>query len=151
MNHRLAVLFSVVAMMAVTCSVASISTSRANVEFKIVNQPGVPARLKNFVIENDAGKQISLLHYRVVNQTEQTIKSVSLKVLFFGPMHKPIGGEVFVEHMNLKGRHQLEFVTPLSHYAADSGKIVIAISRVETAKNNWESLDSKRLLEEMKE
>ncbi len=66
MNHRLAVLFSVVAMMAVTCSVASISTSRANVEFKIVNQPGVPARLKNFVIENDAGKQISLLHYRVV-------------------------------------------------------------------------------------
>ncbi len=126
MNHRLAVLFSVVAMMAVTCSVASISTSRANVEFKIVNQPGVPARLKN-------------------------LKSVSLKVLFFGPMHKPIGGEVFVEHMNLKGRHQLEFVTPLRHYAADGGKIVIAISRVETAKNNWESLDSKRLLEEMKE
>ena len=100
-------------MIAVTYGVASISTSTADVQLKIVSQLSAPAILRNVAIENDNGRQISLIRYRVENQTERTIKGVGVKLVFFDPMHKPIGGETFFEHMKLKRRGQLEFLTPL--------------------------------------
>lgn len=140
-----------VCIFAVTYCVASISTSTAEVKLKIVSQLSAPAILKNVAIENDSGRQISLIRYRVENQTERTIKGVGVKLVFFDRMHKPIGGETFFEHMKLKRRGQLEFLTPLKNYAASGGTVAIAISMVNTDKETWQSLDPKQVLEEMKQ
>ncbi len=63
-----------VAIMAVTCSLASISTSPANVQLKVVDQSGAPARLSNVAIENDTGREISLIRYQVVNGSKRALK-----------------------------------------------------------------------------
>jgi hypothetical protein len=116
-----------------------------------VSQPDSPVTIKKVGIENDGGRQISLMRYRVENQTDRTIKGVSVRMVFFDAMHKPLGGEIFFEHMNLKGHRQLEFVTPLRNYAAQGGTVAIAISIVKTDKDTWQSLDPKQVLEEMKQ
>jgi hypothetical protein len=140
-------------MIAVTCSVASISTSPADAQLKVVNQPGAPASLGKIAIQNDTGREISLIHYQVVNETKRSVKRVFLRVEFFDPWGKPVGGEGFAEQMSLKGHHHAEFLTPLKHYAgAGVARVAIAISAVQTDKDTWkDDSTSRKLLDEMKQ
>jgi len=94
MANRLIVSCSVV-IVAVTCSIASILTSPAQAHMNVSNQAGAPGALTSVAIENDNGRQVSLIHYRMVNQTEHIVKSVSLKIVVFDRWRKPVGGEEF--------------------------------------------------------
>jgi hypothetical protein len=152
MASRIVVYLSAV-IVAVTCSVASVSTSRSDAELKVITQPGAPASLSKVAIQNDSGREISLMHYQVLNETKRSLKGVLLKVIFFDPFGEPVGGEVFAERMNLKGHCHAEFLTPLKHYAgAGVARVGIAISAVETDKETWKNdSSSKQLLDQMKE
>jgi hypothetical protein len=140
-------------MVAVTFSVASISTSSSDAQLKVISQPGAPARLSKVAIQNDTGREISLIHYQVLNETNRSLKRVSLRVVFFDPFGKLVGGEVFCEHMNLKGHHHAEFLTPLRHYAGERiGTVAVAISEIEADKDTWkDNSPFKQLLDEMKQ
>lgn len=140
-------------MVAVTCSVASISTSPSDAQLNVTNQPGAPASLSKVVIQNDTGREISLIHYQVRNETRRSLKRVFLKVVFFDPLGKPLGGETFAEQMNLKGHRYTEFLTPLKYYAGVGvASVGITISAVETDKDTWkDNSTSKQLLDQMKE
>jgi hypothetical protein len=132
------VLYLSALIVAVTCSVASISTSPSDAQVKVINQPGAPASLSKVAIQNDTGREISLIHYQVLNETKGSLKRVLLKIVFFDPFGNPIGGEVFSEQMNLKGHRHAEFLTPLKHYAGEAvARVAIAISAVETDKDTW--------------
>jgi hypothetical protein len=135
----------------VTWSVASINTSPSNAQLKVINQPGAPASLNKVVIQNDTGREISLIRYQVLNETNRSLRRVSLKVLFVDPFGKPIGGEVFSEHMKLKRHGHADFLTPLKHYARDGVRVAVTVSEVETDKDTWKN-DSRfrQLLDEMK-
>lgn len=140
-----------VAIMAVTCSLASISTSPANVQLKVVDQSGAPAKLSNVAIENDTGREISLIRYQVVNESKRALKRVCLKMLFFDSFGQPVGSEMFFEKVSLTRHRRAEFITPLKHYAADGGRIAVTLSAVETDSDTWRSQsDTKQLLDEMK-
>jgi hypothetical protein len=151
MANRLIVSCSVV-IVAVTCSIASILTSPAHVRMTVSDQASAPATLANVGIENDNGRQVSLIRYRIMNETKHTVKSVSLKIVVFDQWRKPVGGEQFSEHMSLKDHHQAEFLTPLRNYAADGGRVLIFVSAIETDKNIWHNKsDLKDFLQEMKD
>jgi hypothetical protein len=150
MANRLIVSCSVV-IVAVTCSIASILTSPAQVHMNVSNQAGAPAALTSVAIENDNGRQVSLIHYRMVNQTEHIVKSVSLKIVVFDRWRKPVGGEEFSEHMSLKGHQQAEFLTPLRNYAADGGRVLVFVSAIKTDKDTWHNTsDLMDFVQEMK-
>lgn len=125
---------------AVTCSVASVSTSPSDAQVNVINQPDAPASLSEVAIQNDTGREISL------------IQRVFLKVVFFDPFGEAVGGEVFAEQMNLKGHGHAEFLTPLKHYAgAGVARVGITISAVETDKETWKDKSpSEQLLDQMK-
>jgi hypothetical protein len=151
MANRWIVSCSVV-IVAVTCSIASILTSSAQVRMKVSNQAGAPAALTNVRIENDSGRQMSLIHYRIRNETTHTVKSVFLKIVVFDQWHKPVGGEMFSEHMSLKGHQQAEFLTPLRNYAADGGRVLVFVSAIKTDEDTWHNTsDLKDFLQEMKD
>jgi hypothetical protein len=151
MANRLIVSCSVV-ILAVTCSIASILTSPAQVRMKVSNQAGAPAALTSVAIENDSGRQVSFIHYRIRNDTKHTVKSVSLKIVVFDRWRKPVGGEVFSEHMSLKGHQQAEFLTPLRNYATDGGKVLVLVSAIKTDKDTWHNTsDLKDYLQEIKD
>ena len=101
MANRL-IVSCLVAIVAVTYSIASILTSPVQVRVNVSNQAGAPAVLTSVAIENDGGRQVSLIHYRIRNETKHTVKSVSLKIVVFDQWRKPVGGEAFSEHMSLK-------------------------------------------------
>jgi hypothetical protein len=151
MANRLIVSCSVV-IVAVTCSIASVLTSPAQVRMTVSDQAGAPATLTSVGIENDDGRQVSLIHYRIMNETKHTIKSVSFKIVVFDLWGKPVGGEGFSEQMSLKGHHHSEFLTPLRNYAADGGRVLIFVSAIETDKDIWHNKsDLKNFLQEMKD
>jgi hypothetical protein len=151
MANRLMFACSVV-IVAVTCSIASILTSPAQVRMEVSNQAGAPAALTSVAIENDSGRQVSFIHYRIRNETKHTVESVSLKIAVFDQWRKPVGGEVFSEHMSLKGHHQAEFLTPLRNYAADGGRVLVFVSAIRTDKDTWHNTsDVKDYLQEMKD
>lgn len=137
MFTRFALCFSLV-IVAVTFSGASISTSPSDAQLKLVNQPGAPANMSKVVILNDDGRGISLIRYRVLNETSRNLRRVFLKLVFFDRFGKPLGGEVFSEQMDLKGHRHAEFLTPLKHYAGDGvAKVAVIVSQVETNKDTW--------------
>jgi hypothetical protein len=140
-----------VAIVAATCSLASISTSPAYVQLKVVDQSGAPAKLSNVAIENDTGREISLIRYQVVNESKRALKRVFLKMVFFDSFGQPVGGETFSEEVSLKRHRRAEFITPLKHYAPNGERIAVTLSAVETDSDTWRSQsDTKQLLEEMK-
>jgi hypothetical protein len=138
---------------AVTFSFASISTSSSDAKLKVINQPGAPASLNEVTIRNDTGRKISLIHYQVRNKTNRSLKRVFLKIVFFGPLGEPLGGEMFAEQLNLKGHRQTEFLTPLKYYVGVGvTRVGITISAVETDKEKWkDDSSSEQLLGRMKE
>ena len=60
---------------AVTCSFASIHTSTADARLKVINQPDAPASLNEIAIPNDTGREISLIHYQVLNKASALASS----------------------------------------------------------------------------
>jgi hypothetical protein len=104
-------------------------------------------------IQNDTGREISLIRYQVLNETGRSVRRLSLKLIFFDPFDKAIGGEVFSEQMDLKGHGHAEFLTPLKHYAGEGvARVAVAISEVETDKGTWkDDTPSQQLLDEMKQ
>lgn len=151
MAFRFVVYLSAV-IVAVTCSVASVSTSPSDAQVNVINQPDAPASLSEVAIQNDTGREISLIQYQVLNETKRSLKRVFLKVVFFDPFGEAVGGEVFAEQMNLKGHRHAEFLTPLKHYAgAGVARVGITISAVETDKETWKDKSpSEQLLDQMK-
>jgi hypothetical protein len=152
MATRLALYLSAV-LVAVTCSVASITTSPSNAQLKVIDRPGAPASLSKVSIQNDSGRGISLIHYQVSNETKRSLRRVVLKVIFFDSHGNPVGGDMFTEQMSLKRHRHAEFLTPLKHYAGeDIGRVAVVLSAVETDKDTWkDDSPSKQLLDEMKE
>ena len=147
------VLYLSILAMAVTCSVASISTSPADAQLKVINPTGAPASLSSVAIQNDTGREISLIHYKILNRTKRRLNSVMLKLVFFDSWGKPLGGEAFSEQMVLRGSRHAEFVTPIKQYVGPGvARVVIVLSAVETDKDTWrDDSASKPLLEETDE
>src|SRR6202011_405325 len=102
-------------------------------------------------IENDTGREISLIRYHVVNESKRALKRVCLKMVFFDSFGQPVGGETFYEKVSLTRHRRAEFITPLKHYAADGERIAVILSAVETDSDTWRSpSDTKQLLHEMR-
>jgi len=138
---------------AVTCAVASISTSPATARLKVINPPDAPASLSKVTIQNDSGREISFVHYELQNKGKDAVKGVFLKVIFFNQSGKVTGGEVFLEHMNVKSHHHAIFQTALGQYAGeDIATVGIAIAAVNSVNNHWKDMTpTNQLVDQMKE
>ena len=138
---------------AVTCAVASISTSPADARVKVINPPDAPASLSHVTIQNDDGRQISFVHYDLQNKGQNTLKGVFLKLVFFDQLGRPTGGEIFLEHVDLKSHHRAQFHSALSHYAdTDIGTVGITISAANTDRDHWkDQTPTQQIVKQMKD
>lgn len=138
---------------AVTCALASISTSPAVARLKVINAPDAPASLSNVTIQNDEGRQISFVHYKLENTGKNTLKGVFVKLVFFDQFGRPTGGEMFLEHVDLRRGHHGQFQTALSHYAGmDIGTVGITISAANTDRDHWkDGTPTQQIVSQMKE
>jgi hypothetical protein len=94
-----------------------------------------------------------LVHYELQNKGKGAVKGVFLKVIFFNQSGKVTGGEVFLEHMNVKSHHHAIFQTALGQYAGeDIATVGIAIAAVNSVNNHWKDMTpTNQLVDQMKE
>lgn len=112
-------------------------TSSPLAQLNVVEQSAVPLALSDISINNEPGRELSQLVFKVQNQSNSPLRKVSLMLVFLGSSGKPLGGETFCEQLNLKSNDGQSLRVPLKHYVESGQRVWIAFRRFKTDAQSW--------------
>lgn len=112
-------------------------SSSPTVHVNSVEQSNVPLAFSATAINNEPGRELSELEFKIKNQTTSTLRQVSVMVVFLDPLNEPLGGETFCEDVVLNPNEERTLRVPLRHYVDHGQRVWLAFRRFKTDAQAW--------------